>query len=531
MTNNPANVAAALRTLAVYAVCALLAIIIGVLMTNPWTYGSLGFVGLVLAVLAVPLLLKWQQPLLIFAWSTPIMMFFIKGDPNLSLVMIALSLAISVTQRTLGQTHFIKAPRISWPLFALIGVVLLTACFTGGLGLKAFGSDVYGGKKYIFLIVAILGYFALTARPIPPQKAQRYVAFFFLGGTLSCIQDFYSIIPGFMKPLYFLIPPLALNPDGLQFGTNRLTGTAWAATSFISFLIARYGIRGIFLSSKLWRPAVFFIAIVLIFFGGFRSALIFTGLTIVVQFFLEGIHRTKLMPIFVAATAAIMAAVIPLGAKLPFTFQRTLAILPESLIHLSPDARLSAKDSTDWRIQMWQALLPEIPKYLLVGKGYAISKEDFASIGADSAFHAFDAADQSLAVSADYHSGPLSVILPFGIWGVIAFLWFTAASLHAMYCNFRYGDPALQTVNTFLFTSYIVAMFSFYIIVGSLATGMQQFTGLLGLSVAINRGICRAPAPVRQKVLPFNRFKNVRRFVNSPPQPVLQNQALGGPSR
>src|SRR5579859_1569365 len=196
MTNDPANIAAALRTLALYAICAVLAIIIGVLMTNPWTYTSLGFVGLVLAVLLVPVLLKWHQPLLIFCWFTPIMMFFIKGDPNLSLVMITISLVISVTERALGQTHFLNVPRISWPLFALIGVVLLTAKLTGGLGLRAFGSEVYGGKKYIFLVVGILGYFALTARPIPLEKAQRYVSLFFLGGTLSCIQDFYQIMPG-----------------------------------------------------------------------------------------------------------------------------------------------------------------------------------------------------------------------------------------------------------------------------------------------------------------------------------------------
>jgi hypothetical protein len=531
MTNDPANIAAALRTLALYAVCAVLAIIIGVLMTNPWTYTSLGFVGLVLAVLLVPVLLKWHQPLLIFCWFTPIMMFFIKGNPNLSLVMITISLVISVTERALGQTHFLNVPRISWPLFALIGVVLITAKLTGGLGLRAFGSEVYGGKKYIFLVVGILGYFALTARPIPLEKAQRYVSLFFLGGTLSCIQDFYQIMPGLLRPVYLLIPPLAINPEGIQFGTTRLSGTGWAATAFVSFLIARYGIRGIFLSGKLWRPAVFFISIVLIFVGGFRSALLFTGLIIVLQFFLEGMHRTKLMPFFVASVLAFMAVAIPLGSKLPFTFQRTLAILPESWIHLSPDARLAAQDSTDWRIQMWQGLLPQIPKYLLVGKGYAISMEDFAVMGNDSAFRSADAGEQALALSGDYHNGPLSVIIPFGIWGAIAFVWFTVVSLHAMYRNFRYGDPALRIINTFLFTSYIVGTFGFYFIVGGLASGMLQFAGLLGLSVAINRGVCRAPAAVPAKVIPFNRFKNIRRFVNSPPRPALQNKALGGPSR
>ena len=528
MTNDPAKIAAALRILAVYAVCAMLAIIIGVLMTNPWTYTALGFLGMLLAVLFVPLLMKWHRPLLIFCWSTPITLFFIKGDPNLSLVMIALSLAISVTERALGQTHFINVPRITWPLFFMIGVVLVTAKLTGGLGLHAFGSDIYGGKKYIFLIMGILGYFALTAGPISVEKARRYVPLLFLGGTLSFIQDFYPVMPGFLKWIYLLIPPYAFSPNGIDLGTTRLDGTGWAATAFVSFLIARYGLRGIFLSGKLWRPVVFFISFGLIFLGGFRSGLVLTSLTILLQFFLEGMHRTRLMPFFVTFGVVCAIAVVPLGPKLPFTFQRTLAFLPPSVIHLSGDARKAAEDSTLWRIDMWEGLLPMVPKYLLLGKGYAITMDEYAVMGQNSAFHETDPSQQGLALAGDYHNGPLSVIIPFGIWGAIAFLWFTIVGLHAMYSNYRYGDPALRTVNTFLFTTFVVAVLCFYFIVGGLSTSMQQFGGLLGLSVAINRGVCRAPVRAPAKVLPFNRFKNIRRFVNSPP--ALQPKTAGGQS-
>jgi hypothetical protein len=528
MTNDPASIAAALRSLAVYAVCALLAIIIGVLMTNPLTYSSLGFVGVVCAVLFIPLFLRWHHPLMIIAWNTPIYMFFIKGDPTLCLVMITISLTISLTERALNQRHFIKVPQITWPLCFLIGVVLITAKLTGGLGLKAFGSEVYGGKKYIFLVVAILGYFALIARPIPQEKAKWYVGLFFLGGVLSCIMDFYPVMPGFMQPIFWLIPPFPYDPNGIQVGTTRLEGTAWGATGVIGFLIAVYGLRGIFLSGKLWRPAVFFLSLFLIFFGGFRSALITVGATIILQFFLEGLHRTKLMPFVVAFTLAFAAAAIPLASRLPFTFQRTLAFFPESLIHLSSDARLAAEGSSQWRIDMWKGLMPTIPKYLLVGKGYAISMDDFAAMGTDSAFHSADAGQQALALSGDYHNGPLSIIIPFGIWGTIAFLWFTGASLRVMYRNFRYSDPALATVNAFLFTTYVVAMLSFYFIVGGLADGMAAFMGMLGMSIAINRGVRKVPPPAKPVNIPFKRpFANAR----LQPQPAFLRRVAGGPPR
>lgn len=503
MTNDSARIEGILRSFIVYAICAILAIIIGVLMTNPMTYSSLGFVAVLCAVMFVPIVLKWHYPLTLLSWNAPIMMFFIKGDPRLFLVMITLSIAISITERALNQPRFINIPTITWSLFCLIGVVMVTALFTGGIGLKAFGSDVYGGKKYIFLAVAVLGYFALAAQAIPPERAQRYVAFFFLGGVVSVISDFYPITPGFLHPIFWLVPPsmYADTGNGPEGGIMRLAGTAGAGVAVYSAMIARYGLRGIFLSDKLWRPVVFFLMVVLVFFGGFRSGLILMGGTILLQFFLEGLHRTKLMPFFTIFALAFAALIFCLGPALPVSFQRALAFVPENVMHLRPEARLDAQASWQWRIDMWEGLLPQIPSHLLLGKGYAISMEDYASMGQDSALRSADPGQQALALSGDYHNGPLSVILPFGIWGVFAFGWFLLASIFVMYRNYRYSDPGLKTINTFLFVSYVMLCISFY--GGNLAVGMGAFTGLLGLSVAINRGVRRAPVTASTNI-PFN---------------------------
>jgi hypothetical protein len=523
MTNDPAGIAAALRTMAVYAVCCVLAIVLGVLMTNPLTYSSLGFVAVLCAIMCIPILMRWHSPLMIFCWNAPLQAFFVKGDPKFCLVMITLSLAISIAERALSQRRrFISAPEITGPLLCLIGVIAITAKLTGGIGLHAFGSDVYGGKKYIFLIVGILGYFALVAHRIPLEKAQRYVSLFFLGGALAVVGDFATVAPRFTHPIFWFLPPM-FGYDTLDVGTTRLIGTSWAAVAFINFLIARYSIRGIFMSGKIWRPLVFFLALGLVFLGGFRSALIMVGLTVILQFFLEGMHRTRLMPFFIIFTLAGAAATIPVASKLPFTFQRTLSFLPESMIHLSTDVRLAAQDSTDWRLNMWQALLPQIPKHLLLGKGYAITSEDFAVMGGDSAIHSADAADQGLAISSDYHSGPLSVTLPFGIWGDIVFVWFTYTSVRVMYRNFRYGDPALRTVNTFLFTTYIVSIFDFYLIAGGLADGMLGFCGMLGMSISLNNGVCRAPAKPLKNLI----FKPRIAPVAIRPQPAFQRGGAG----
>src|ERR1039458_3552053 len=110
---------------------------------------------------------------------------------------------------------------------------------------------------------------------------------------------------------------------------------------------------------------------------------------------------------------------------------------------------------------MWRALLPQVPPHLLLGKGYAITPEDAQLMGSDAALRSIDPSEQGLAISGDYHSGPLSVIIPFGIWGAIVVLWFLIAGVWALHHNRLYGDPALQTVNTFLLTAFVARIIIF----------------------------------------------------------------------
>ena len=133
-------------------------------------------------------------------------------------------------------------------------------------------------------------------------------------------------------------------------------------------------------------------------------------------FYLEKMYRTSLMLVVVLGGLMGGALLVPLAPHLPYTFQRSLAFLP---LNIRPDVRMDAEASTQWRLDMWSALLPEVPKYLLLGKGYSFSQETFnESMGNGATFqHTIDASQNPLALSSDFHSGPLSVVIPFGIWG------------------------------------------------------------------------------------------------------------------
>jgi hypothetical protein len=299
-----------------------------------------------------------------------------------------------------------------------------------------------------------------------------------------------AFVPRSFYFIFLFFPPDAYALSGSE-GSMRFSGVCWAATAFFYYLLARYGINGIFRASKPWRIVLCILPVALVLFGGFRSALPGLVLIFSIQFFLEGLHRTKLMPILALAAALAAVVCIPMADRMPYTFQRALSFLP---VNINPAVRADAEASMQWRLDMWKALLPQVPSHLLLGKGYAISAEDYQLMGRDTAFKSIDAAEQGLAISGDYHSGPLSVILPFGIWGVIAFVWFIAAGWWMMLLNYRHGDPALRTINTTLFALFLAKIFGFIFIFGALSGDIAGFAGYLGLSISLNGGICR-PAP------------------------------------
>ncbi len=248
--------------------------------------------------------------------------------------------------------------------------------------------------------------------------------------------------------------------------------------------------------AKPWRFVIVCCAAAASMLGGFRSALAALVLLFAVLFYLERLHHTKLLlPVVLAAIVGggLMTA---FASRMPFSIQRSLSFVP--FVHVDPVARMSAEASSEWRFQMWRELVPQIPQYLLVGKGYSFSGSEQSQVRFNS--------QESSEMVGDYHSGPLSVILTFGLFGSIAFIWFLAAGLRVVYDNYRFGDPALHCLNTFLFAYFVVRIVIFLFVFGAFNSDLPVFLGLLGLSVGINGGVAK-PVVEPQPQVVFNRFR------------------------
>jgi O-Antigen ligase len=500
-----------LRSLLIYSICLPLAIFLGYVIAqegnplfNRWTYF---IVGLVIFVLALPLILRWHHALLIVTWSLGAVLFFVPGRPDLWWAVAWLSFCIAIVQHILNRRTFLRARGVARSLIFLAVVVLATALLRGGIGLAAFGSEVQGGKRYLMIFTAIAGYFALVSQPIPPNRATLFVTLFFLSAITSTISELGPILPSGLYYIFLLFPISSygmhaiLNDPGATAGmVARLGGFAYAGSAAVWAMMARYGIRQLFDLRHFLRLLIFLACVVVGFLGGFRSVLVQFMLTFSVVFWLEGLIRHRRFPLVLFAVVLGSVVLVATVEHLPLSVQRTLSVLP---LHVDPVARKDAEASSEWRINIWKHLVPQIPRYLLVGKGLGFNANDLQSmISIRPATGIGEASIEGVELVADYHNGPLSVIVPFGIFGVIGFLWFLIASFQVLRQNYHYGHPAFRRLNTFLYGFFIARTIFFFAVFGNLYSELAFFAGLVGMSISLNGGVAKrmilVPARIRQ---------------------------------
>lgn len=488
------NPLASLRSLLIYAICVPLALLLGYLLAGPMDYSSYLVFVAVLSVLILPLAFKWYHLWLILSWNLCFTLYGIPGSPPAWLLMAFLSFFIALGHHILNRDRkYLHAPGVTWSLLFLGFVVVATMQLSSGFGLRIFGSGAYGGKRYLNIFLAIMGYFAFISQPVPPERRKLYAILFILSGATQAIGELVNVVPEWLYPIFLFFPAnyqgyISLLTDDIP----RFGGLATACSWIIYALLARYGVAETLTLRKLWRPVLFFTCLLLIPLGGFRSFLMWVSLTFVLVLWLEGLLWSRWTFGMLAVLAVVGVVCIAEADRLPMNVQRTLSFLP---LNISTAARESANSSSEWRYQMWRNALPQIPKYLLIGKGLTYSGEEQAEIEAIKGGINPTAAVE---LAGDYHNGPLSLIIPFGIFGVIGFLWFLVASIRVLRANYLYGDPECRTINRFLLAYFVVRIISYVFIFGSFYGDLAQFVGFVGFSISLNAGVARKPMPTNQ---------------------------------
>jgi hypothetical protein len=288
-------------------------------------------------------------------------------------------------------------------------------------------------------------------------------------------------------------------------GIVRLGGVAISCIAILWVMLARIGLRGVLDSRKLWRLVLVMLLSATTLFGGARSKFIEVALMFAVLFYLEGLVRSRVLPMVILIGALVCAVAFPFTDKMPLSVQRSLAVLP--LVKIDAEAERNARDSSEWRLKMWETVIPTIPQYLILGKGLSLDAHDLELWR--EGLNAGSSSSDGAAMAGDYHNGPLSLIVQFGIPGVVGFVWFLVAGFRVLQRNYHYGDPSLQQVNRVLFGYFIVKIILFFLMFGSFYSDLVFFVGPVGLSIAINGGVCRRMVEQVSAMPVVNRLKLV----------------------
>lgn len=491
------------QRLIILAIIIPIAALIGYLLADPTEVESLAVVGLVVSILVLPVVLKSHHAMLVAVWHASIIVIFLPGQPYLWMLMTAVSLGTTVFNRFLDPTlRLLHVPAVTWILIAFGLIVLVTAQMTGGVGVRSLGASVIGGKKYYLIWFAIAGYFALSIRPIVPEKAALLAILHFGSGVSAAVSTLAYVAGPAAWVLYAVFPTdYAMHlvskdytMDFAAIGISRFSGFGVAGLALAPFFFIRWGARGLLDWTRPWRMGLFLAVVAFSMLGGFRSTLGMFGLLFVIQFFNEGLFRTRFFPALLGFTFMGLIAAYLTAGSMPMAIQRSLSILP--LVPVSKVAQSDAENSTKWRKDMWKELQPEIARHFWLGKGYTASQSTYRL--EQEAYRMGLAQDYEMMILAgDYHSGWRSIIIPFGIWGLLAFSAFLAIGLRVLWNNRLKGDGNFRRVNLFLFTYFIAKTVFFFFVFGAIASDLYVFTGIVGLSVSLNRGADPIPATKR----------------------------------
>src|SRR6266496_4489170 len=410
------------RRLLIFLIVLPLAAFVGYLLSAPDNFNSIVWMVLIVGVLLIPVFLRWHHPFLIFSWNAAIDLYLLPGKPYLWMVLGFISLFLTVLARILHkETKLVSVPSVSWSLVAFAVVVFVTAELTRGMGLRSMGSGIFGGKKYFYIFFTVVGYFAISAVRVPIAKAGLHSAMFFLSAlTVALSSLIYVAGPNFYF-LYALFPiDYALGQAyeeffgvGLFAKFNRMSGLFPAFHAAAGFMLLRYGLKGIFDYTKPWRLGMWLLMVALSMLGGYRSSVVSLLLICGFQFWFERVYRSSGFLALLLFAAVSFCVLIPFAEKLPLSVQRSLSILP---LPLNAAVRVDAKASSQWRLDMWRILWPEVPRYLILGKGYSATEADYY-LTMESIRRGLAKDYENSMLAGDYHNGPLSVLLPFGMFG------------------------------------------------------------------------------------------------------------------
>ncbi|MBV9462647.1 MAG: hypothetical protein JO317_00320 [Verrucomicrobiae bacterium] len=388
-----------------------------------------------------------------------------------------------------------RLPRIEWSTshtwMALFGAVLLTTMLVRGAGFRALGSETWGGMFYVQLFLGMFLVFALPLSAIPAKWWPRAILFMGLFGLLPLAADA-AILLGAPPSLVWSV---------IQ-GSSQI-GQSMAAQTQVQSGVVRYFSAGpagqlllvgflsvVRLTDLLSLHGLWLLPLPIAFFGitllgGYRLAILSFGLTLLIVAMLQRSFTIGRIFAGIALAVGLWVALVQTSAHLPQSVQRAVSWIPGTDI---PEyIRQDASSTVDWRLELWREALSRLPKYWLVGKGYAFSEKK--AEGVTGVNRMTDELAWALETSS-YHNGPISLLIGLGVFGLVfgSALMVSILVRHGRRVRAPWAIPRLHQCHQVIYAMTVAHVLIFFTIYGDVQI---SFPPLLFM-FALLEGLCAA---------------------------------------
>ena len=330
--------------------------------------------------------------------------------------------------------------------------LILSLMLARGAGLRILGSETWGGMVYVKLIISLSFLMAISEINI----SKKQINMIMIGTVIMGIIGSISQRAGFIENLSTLS---TIGPESV--GSKRLV---W----LIPFVYAAFPI----VLAKKWKIGFFGWLVWLLLMGimgltGFRSKLV--GLIMATFIFGFILSRFKLRYIIVSTLVGVFLWIfaIVISPHVPRGLQRTLSFIPGAY----SDVRTGkdALESVEWRVEIWKYCWEKAPEYFWVGRGSAFNVYD--AVGDLRRSDIMEFTPWFAYMTRSYHSGPLTLLIDYGVLGLIIGSWLLILILKIT-VN---GAKKISTYNTIesrfclaLASILIWEIISFYLVYGQM---------------------------------------------------------------
>jgi len=255
--------------------------------------------------------------------------------------------------------------------------------------------------------------------------------------------------------------------------TGEMGKARWGVAAVFAEFLTYYALSAPFKKKALQKRVLLLaVAIFAVLTSGFRSTLAGVLLVIIVWAVIKSKNKIATVAVLGSVMLFLWGLAFLSMDYLPENMQRTVSMLPG--LKFYGDAAERAQDSIDWRLDVWALSTKHIPDYLLIGRGLVSDVSSAAWMQGSYYF-----SPEFAYMMGNYHSGPLSILLTFGLPGFITFLGLPVAGILRGIATLRrfrsHRDTYSYTLLQFSTMMVGILLFEYIVFNGNVTVSLPAF--------------------------------------------------------